>query len=201
MFSGIIQSIGIVKDISKNEMGKNIIISSNLDTSKVKIGDSIAVSGCCLTVVSRNGKELGFYISSDTLKKTTLAMLSAGSHVNLESSLVVGDAIGGHLVSGHVDETGRVLEIETLGVDHRIKIEISNYGKNLLVQKGSISIDGVSLTVAYLMGNIATLNIIPHTFENTTMKFLNPKTNFLVNVEYEGIAKHVYKIVKGLVAR
>lgn len=201
MFSGIVRNIGIVKEISRNEMGKNIIISSELDTKKIKIGDSIAIAGCCLTVISINGKELGFYISADTLKKTTLTMLQKSSHINLEASLCIGDSIGGHLVSGHVDETGRVLEIETIGVDRRIKVEVSNYGKNLLVQKGSITIDGVSLTIAYLAGNIVTLNVIPHTFENTTLKFLNTTTNYLVNIEYDGIAKHVYKIVKGLIAR
>ena len=128
-------------------------------------------------------------------------MLSVGHHVNLESSLVVGDSVGGHFISGHVDETGRVIDFETTGVDTKIKVEVSNYGKNLLVQKGSITIDGVSLTVAYLFGNTVTLNVIPHTFNNTTLKFLNKTTNFLVNVEYDSIAKHVYKIVKNLIAR
>ena len=144
---------------------------------------------------------MSFYISADTLKKTTLAMLSAGSPVNLEPSLKMGDRLGGHIVSGHVDETARIIGIETIGADKRIKVEVSNYGKNLLVQRGSIAIDGVSLTVAYLMGNVVSLNIIPHTWESTTLKHLNTTTNFLVNVEYDGIAKHVYKIVKSLVAR
>ena len=201
MFSGIVRNVGLVKEIEKNELGKNIIITSNLDSSNIKIGDSVAIAGCCLTVVSRNGKDLGFYISADTLKKTTLSMLSVGHHVNLESSLVVGDSVGGHFISGHVDETGRVIDFETTGVDTKIKVEVSNYGKNLLVQKGSITIDGVSLTVAYLFGNTVTLNVIPHTFNNTTLKFLNKTTNFLVNVEYDSIAKHVYKIVKNLIAR
>ena len=201
MFSGIIKNVGLVKDIVKNEGGKNIIISSNLNTEVLKIGDSVAVAGCCLTVIAKNSRELTFYISADTLKKTTLAMLNVGSSVNLEPALTMSDLLSGHLVSGHVDETGRIVEIETIGIDHKIKVEVSNYGKNLLIQKGSITIDGVSLTVAYLAGNVVTLNIIPHTFQNTTIKFLNTKTNFLVNIEYDGIAKHVYKVVKNLIAR
>jgi riboflavin synthase len=201
MFSGIIEATGLVKEIAKHEDGKKIVISSALDQSSFKIGDSIAVSGCCLTLIAKTGREMSFYISADTLKKTTLAMLSTGSPVNLEPSLKMGDRLGGHIVSGHVDETARIVGIETIGADKRIKVEVSNYGKNLLVQRGSIAIDGVSLTVAYLMGNVVSLNIIPHTWESTTLKHLNTTTNFLVNVEYDGIAKHVYKIVKSLVAR
>ena len=201
MFSGIIEATGLVKEVAKHEDGKKITISSIIDQSSFKIGDSIAISGCCLTLTAKMGREMSFYISGDTLKKTTLAMFSAGSPVNLEPSLKFGDRLGGHIVSGHIDETARVVGIETVGADRRIKIEVSNYGKNLLVQRGSIAVDGVSLTVAYLTGNVVSLNIIPHTWENTTLKHLNTTSNFLVNVEYDGIAKHVYKIVKNLIAR
>lgn len=202
MFSGIVKSIGIVKDISKNEQGKNITINTTgLDIANVQIGDSISISGCCLTVTAINGKDLSFYISADTLKKTTLTMLSKNSYVNLENSLKIGDYIGGHILSGHIDETARVVEITTTGVDKKIKIEVSNFGKNLLVQRGSIAVDGISLTVAYISGNVVTLNIIPHTWENTTLKYLNTNTNFLVNIEYSEISKHVYKIVKQIIAR
>ncbi len=201
MFSGIIEATGFVKEVLKHEEGKKIIISSTISQANFKMGDSIAVSGCCLTLTALNGREMEFYISADTLKKTTLTMLSAGSSVNLEPSLKVGDRMGGHIVSGHVDETARIIGIENMGADRRIKVEISNYGKNLVVQRGSIAIDGVSLTVAYAMGNVVSLNIIPHTWEHTTLKHLNPTTNFLVNVEYDNIAKHVYKIVKSLIAR
>lgn len=201
MFTGIIKSVGFVKEITKNGTGKNITISSNLETNEIKVGDSIAVSGCCLTVVAKSGKEIDFYISEDTLKKTTLTMLSAGASVNLEAALKVGDSVGGHFITGHVDETARVIEIETTGVDKRVKIEVSKFGKNLLIQRGSIAVDGVSLTVAYIVGSTVTLNIIPHTWENTTLKLLNTTTNFIVNIEYDSIAKHVYKIVKQLVIR
>lgn len=201
MFSGIVQTVGSVKEITKDGEGRQITISSSLDTSKINIGESICVSGCCLTLVAKKEREMVFYISADTLKKTTLAMLSKGSSVNLEPSLKVGDSIGGHFITGHVDETGRILGIESVGIDTRIKIEVSNFGKNLLVQRGSIAIDGISLTVAYINGNIVTLNIIPHTWENTTLKLLKGSTNALVNVEFEAIAKHVYKIVKNLIAR
>ena len=202
MFSGIVKSIGVVKEIYKNENGKNIKISApNLDLTGVKIGDSIAVSGCCLTVTAINGKELSFYISADTLKKTTLTMLSNNSFVNLETSLRMGDYIGGHMISGHIDETARVVEVSLLGVDKRIKLEISNFGKNVVVQRGSVAVDGVSLTVAYIAGNILTLNIIPHTLENTTIKYLNTNTNYLVNIEYNEISKHVYKLVKQIIVR
>lgn len=202
MFSGIVKTVGVVKEIYKNEYGKNIIISAaNLDLTGVKIGDSVAVSGCCLTITAINGKDISFYISADTLKKTTLTMLSKNSFVNLETSLRMGDYIGGHMISGHIDETARVVEVNLVGVDKRIKLEISNFGKNVVVQRGSVAIDGVSLTVAYIAGNILTLNIIPHTLENTTMKYLNTSTNYLVNIEYNEISKHVYKLVKQIIAR
>lgn len=202
MFSGIVKSIGVVKDVFKNEYGKNIIINaSGLDLTNVKIGDSVCVSGCCLTVTAINGKDLSFYISADTLKKTTLTMLGKNAFVNLELSLKMGDYIGGHILSGHVDETARVVEVTTLGVDRKIKLEVSNFGKNLLVQRGSVAIDGVSLTIAYIIGNSLILNIIPHTWENTTIKYLNTNTNFLVNIEYNEISKHVYKLVKQMIAR
>lgn len=201
MFSGIVKVIGSIKEIAKYEDGKNIVVSSQLETNDIKIGDSVAVSGCCLTVISRNGNDLGFYISADTLKKTTLAMLSIGSRVNLESSLRYGDYIGGCVMTGHIDETARIVEIDASKTDKKIKVAVSNFGKNLLIQRGTIVIDGVSLTVSYLSGSIVTLNIIPHTWENTILKFANTTTNFLVNVEYDSIAKHVYKIVKHLIVR
>jgi riboflavin synthase len=201
MFSGIIATTGSIKEIKKHEDGKIIVISSSIDQTDFKIGDSIAVSGCCLTITARNGRDITFYASADTLKKTNLSMLSVGSSVNLEPALKLGERLGGHLVSGHVDETARVIGIETAGADRKIKIEISHYGKNLAVQRGSICVDGVSLTIAYITGNIISLNIIPHTWETTTLKHLNPQTHFLVNIEYDGIAKHVYKIVKSIIAR
>ena len=201
MFSGIIRATGSVRNIEKHENGKNITIFSSLDTKDFRIGDSICVSGCCLTLTKKQNKEMTFYISGDTLKKTTLAMLSVGSSVNLEPALKMGEGISGHIVSGHIDETARVISLETIGADKRIKVEVSHYGKNLLIQRGSITIDGVSLTIAYIVGNVITLNIIPHTWENTTLKLLNPQANFLVNVEYDDVAKHVYKVVKHLIAR
>ena len=201
MFSGIIETIGTVREVTKNEQGKIIKIFSHLDQTGLKIGDSISVAGCCLTLTELEGNEKTFYISSDTLRKTTLSMLSVGSNVNLESSLKVGASIGGHFISGHVDETGKVLSVETIGADRRVKIEVSHYGKNVVIQRGSISVDGVSLTVSQVIGNIVTLNIIPHTWEKTTLKYLNPQNTFLVNVEFDGVAKHVYKAVKHLLAR
>ena len=201
MFSGIIETTGLVREIIKNEQGKIIKISSNLDQTGLKIGDSICVAGCCLTLTALEGKEKTFYVSADTLKKTTLAMLSVGSFVNLESSLKVGSSIGGHFVSGHVDETARVLGIETIGADRKVKIEISHYGKNIIIQRGSICIDGVSLTVSQAIGNIVVLNIIPHTWEKTTLKYLNTQISFIVNIEFDGVAKQFYKTVKHLLAR
>jgi riboflavin synthase len=201
MFSGIIQTVGSVRDVIPFEQGRKIVVFSNLDKTGLKIGDSIAIDGCCLTLTQLNGNEKTFYISYDTLKKTSLAMLCKGSLVNLESSLKVGHSIGGHFVSGHVDETARVIEIENIGADRKVKIEISHYGKNFVVQRGSICINGVSLTVAQIIGNVVTLNIIPHTLESTTLKYLNKTTNFVVNVEFDGIAKNVYKTVKNFLTR
>lgn len=201
MFSGIIKAIGIVKEIQPEGEGKKLLISSNLNLENIQIGDSVAISGCCLTVIHKEKGTLGFYISADTLEKTTLIGLQPNSKVNMEPSLRMCDALGGHFVTGHVDSTARIVGVTSIGIDHRIEIEINKYGKKLLIQRGSITLDGISLTVAYLSGNIVVLNIIPHTWENTTMKYLNATANYLVNIEYDPIAKHTYKFVKNLIVR
>jgi riboflavin synthase len=199
MFSGIIEAIGNVREVTPHEEGKYITISSNFNQSDLKIGDSVAVAGCCLTIIELDAKQMKFYASKDTLQKTNLIMLSKGSAVNLEKALLASSRLGGHLVSGHVDETATIESIETIGADKRITIIVSNFGKNLLAQRGSVTVEGISLTVAQMIGNKLILNIIPHTWENTTLNMV--REGYIVNIEFDIIAKHAYKMLKNLINR
>lgn len=201
MFGGIVAGIGIVTEVVRAkegdiDSGRTITISTKLNTSDLKIGDSVCVSGCCLTLTKKDGNSMQFFAIQDTLKVTTLMMLGVNSYVNLEFSLRVGDPIGGHIVTGHVDEVCKIVGIEDLGKYKRLQIEISKYGSEYVVQKGSIAINGVSLTIAYAARNIVAVNIIPHTWENTNIKLLNDTINCFVNVEFDQTAKYLHKIAK-----
>jgi len=187
MFTGLIEDLGKVIDISVSSKGAKLVVETKL--SDIKIGDSVAVNGACLTVTEIRGNKYSFDVSPETLKRTNLGLLKRGDYVNLERALKVGDRLGGHIVQGHVDFTSKIKSLKFLGEHYELVIEIPNDWVSYIVEKGSIAIDGISLTVNYIRNNSVYINIIPHTYERTNLKFR--KNGDLVNVETDIIGKYV----------
>ena len=192
MFTGIIQQTAFVVGNVQTLDGKTLKIRL-AKVENVKIGDSIAINGCCLTVIKIEGNELSFYVSMETLKQTTLRMLSNNDRVNIETAMLASTPLGGHIILGHVDEVAKVISIENSQNTYKVMIEVSNSGKKFLIKKGSIAIDGISLTIMAVKGKILELNVIPHTWNNTTLSLLNVASNGLVNVEFDHFVKIIGK--------
>ncbi len=185
MFTGIIQAVGKVIKYD----GKRCWISTPFRT--LRIGESIAVEGVCLTLAARKGRTLAFDVGRETQRITTLGTLTAGSPVNLERSLRVGDRLGGHWVSGHVEETGRIQKIEKARLNIWLTIGLPTAVAKYVRAKGSIAIDGISLTVAGIKKGNVRIMIIPHTWKKTTLK--NKQKGDRVNLEADLLAKYVIR--------
>ena len=194
MFTGIIQAKGSIHEVHSSEKGAVLVInSSGLDLTDSNVGDSIAVNGVCLTATELKKNSFTADVSQETLSCTTFSELTKGQHVNLEKSLRLNQGIDGHLVSGHVDGIGEVDSVYTEGVSTRLKIKAMSGLMKYIAKKGSICINGVSLTVNSVVGNIFDVNIIPHTFSATTLGSLNEKSK--VNLEIDIIARHVEQLI------
>jgi riboflavin synthase len=192
MFTGIIQQTAFVVGNIQTQDGKTLKIRF-AKVENVKIGDSIAINGCCLTVIKIEGNEISFYVSMETLKQTTLMMLATNDRVNIETAMLASTPLGGHIILGHVDEVAKVVSIENVQNTYKVVIEVSNAGKKFLIKKGSIAIDGISLTIMAVKGRMLELNVIPHTWNNTTLSLLNVASNGLVNVEFDHFVKIIGK--------
>jgi riboflavin synthase len=195
MFTGIILELGKVISVEKIAQGAKLKIFSEKLIKDSQIGDSIAVNGVCLTVteIDRTKKALSFELSYETLKKTTLGELKKDSPVNLESALTLNTKLGGHLVSGHVDGVGVIKKVEKTGDYIKIEIEAPQEVLRYCVPKGSIAVDGISLTVVDLFTNSFSVVIIPHTLKMTTLGFKNVGDS--VNLEPDIIAKYVERLI------
>ena len=194
MFTGIIQSKGSIKEIFSSSDGARLKINTHaLDLSDTKVGDSIAVDGVCLTVTELTESSFTADVSNETLTCTTFSALKQGKNVNLERSLRVNQGIDGHLVSGHVDGIGAVNSIEKDGDSVRIKIEVQGDIIKYIAKKGSICINGVSLTVNSVENNFFDVNIVPHTLSATTLGDLSLQSN--VNIEIDQIARYVERLL------
>ena len=194
MFTGIIQSKGSIKAIFSSSDGARLKINTNaLDLSDTNVGDSIAVDGVCLTVTELTESSFTADVSNETLTCTTFSALKQGKNVNLERSLRVNQGIDGHLVSGHVDGIGAVNSIEKDGDSVRIKIEVQGDIIKYIAKKGSICINGVSLTVNSVENNFFDVNIVPHTLSATTLGDLSLQSN--VNIEIDQIARYVERLL------
>ncbi|WP_022855703.1 riboflavin synthase [Thermodesulfobacterium thermophilum] len=191
MFTGLIEGEGRITSLLPEKGGLTIEIQPSFALEDTKIGDSIAVNGVCLTAIEVKPKTFKAHISPETLNRTTFKYKKQGDWVNLERALKVGDRLGGHLVSGHIDGIGKVLNINPLGDFYQILIEIPEALAVYLVEKGSIAVDGISLTINKVKENSFELMIIPHTYQVTTLKYLKPGD--LVNIEIDMIAKMVHK--------
>jgi riboflavin synthase len=191
LFTGLIEGEGRIISLLPEKGGLIIEVQTSFMLEDTKIGDSIAVNGVCLTAIEVKPKTFKAHISPETLNRTTFKYKKQGDWVNLERALKVGDRLGGHLVSGHIDGIGKVLNINPLGDFYQILIEIPEALAVYLVEKGSIAVDGISLTINKVKENSFELMIIPHTYQVTTLKYLKPGD--LVNIEIDMIAKMVHK--------
>jgi riboflavin synthase len=196
MFTGIIEDLGTVESLKPTDQGVVISIHTSLPTSEITIGDSITVNGACLTVISRSAGRFAMDVSAETLRCTALGQLKPGSRVNLERCLTLGKLIGGHLVSGHVDGIGRIVSIKPEGDSRLFTFEVAPEQARYLVEKGSVAIDGTSLTVFSIKDCNFSIEVIPHTLRSTTLGFKQPGDS--VNVENDMLVKYVERI---LVAR
>ena len=197
MFTGIIEATGLVeKSEAAPENTRLIINAPRIGMHQVAVGDSIAVNGCCLTVVEKTAETFSVDVSNETLSLTT--GLAQGAEVNLEKSLRFGDRLGGHLVSGHIDGVGLVTAIEDLGASWRLEIDAPKELARFVARKGSITVNGVSLTVNKVRdavnGNaLFEINIIPHTHQVTTIRLLRKGAK--VNLEIDLLARYVERIL------
>ena len=196
MFTGIIEDLGTVESLKPTDQGAVISIHTSIPVAEISIGDSITVNGACLTVISKSAGRFAMDVSAETLRCTGLGTLKPGSRVNLERCLTLGKLLGGHLVSGHVDGTGRVVAIKPEGDSKLFTFEVAPEQARYLVEKGSVAIDGTSLTIFSLKDCNFSVEVIPHTLRCTTLGFLQPGDS--VNIENDMLVKYVERI---LVAR
>lgn len=194
MFTGLIEEVGEINSISKSTKSAQISIYASHILNDVKTGDSIAVNGVCLTVTDFSRNKFSVDAMPETLRRSNLGNLKKGSKVNLERAMCAGGRLGGHIVSGHIDETGKVKSIEKEDIATWITIEASSNVLKYVVLKGSITLDGVSLTVADVGQNYFKVSIIPHTKEETTL--LEKNVGDEINIECDIIAKYLEKLFK-----
>ncbi len=195
MFTGIIQGFGTVRGLAKKGPEGRLEVDSALDLSDIKNGDSIAVNGACLTVTTRDGNRFSADVSAETLERTTLKGLRTGERVNLEKALRPTDFLGGHLVLGHVDAVGRIVEKTDRGSSIVFGFEIPRELGRYVVEKGSVAVDGISLTVNRCENNRFYVNVIPHTAGQTTLGFR--KVADAVNIETDILGKYIEKLLPG----
>jgi len=193
MFTGIITDLGKVKAILKRG-DTRFQISTSYDTKSIDIGASISCSGTCLTVVDKGKNWFAVEVSNETLTKTTLGLWVKGTQVNLERSMTLGDEFGGHIVTGHIDGVGVIKSIESDGDSLRFEFITPSDLSSFIAQKGSVTVNGVSLTVNTIIENIFTTNIIPHTKNVTTFK--TAKVNDSVNLEIDLLSRYVARLLE-----
>jgi len=189
MFTGIVTDVGRVRAVRETNRDMRFEIETKFDLSTVDIGASISHAGCCLTVVEKGADWFAVEVSGETLGLTTLSDWTEGRPVNLERAARVGDELGGHIVSGHVDGVGEVLSIESEGGSHRVRIRAPRPLHRFIAPKGSITVEGVSLTVNEVEDDVFGVNLIPHTWEVTTLGTL--KAGSKVNLEIDMLARYL----------
>ena len=194
MFSGIVAAVGRIEHIEPLADGIRLTVDTNgLDLTDVIVGDSIAHSGVCLTVVDMNGARLKYDVSRETLN-CTIGLDAVGNEVNLEKALRLADRLGGHLVTGHVDGVGEVVKFAPIGESHELVIRAPAAIAGYIAKKGSVTVNGVSLTVNRVEGRDFWINLIPHTVAVTNLKHLTPGSK--VNLEIDLIARYVERMLE-----
>ncbi len=188
MFTGLVERVGWVEELK----GGRLILRAGFED--VKLGDSVSVNGVCLTVVSISGERLHFDLSEETLRRSNLRFLKRGDPVNLERALRLSDRLGGHFLQGHVDFTAPIASFKRLGEHWELRVKIEREYTVYFVEKGSVGLDGISLTVNSLEGDIITMNIIPHTYESTNLKYR--RVGDRLNVEVDLLGKYVINYLR-----
>ncbi len=196
MFTGIIEEIGTVAGVQSEGGGIRLTIEADHAAAELKVNDSVSVNGVCQTVIGKSGRRFTMQAVEETLSKTTIGKLTAGSTVNLELPVRLNDRLGGHLVQGHVDCVGTVTAVEPLESSRVITVEFPASFARYVIPVGSIAIDGISLTVASKDGNRLTVAIIPHTLEKTTIGRAAPGME--VNLEFDVIGKYIESLLAGV---
>ncbi|MDB4783379.1 riboflavin synthase [Verrucomicrobiales bacterium] len=194
MFTGLVEKTGSISTMHDTEEGAKLVIDIPF-SDELSIGDSVAVNGCCLTVSAIDKGEASFDLLAQTLKVTALNELKPGMIVNLERALIAGHRIGGHLLTGHIDTVSEIITYEPIGEDHKLEILLPSSTANLVIEKGSISVDGISLTTAKVNDENGSFTcfITPHTHKNTNL--IEIKHGAQVNLEFDLIAKHVERLI------
>ena len=193
MFTGLIEDCGSFKNVVRTATSAVVTLNTSLPTDSLAKGDSVAVNGVCLTVTSISLDYFSADVSPETFSCTTLEKLKLGSRVNLERALRVGDRLGGHIVTGHVDSIGSVKKIVPTQNAIVIDIEVPTETSRYLIEKGSVAVDGISLTINAIADNTFQVSIIPHTYDVTTLKDLRPGSQ--VNIESDIIGKYVERLM------
>ena len=194
MFTGLVEEKGILKEKIPTGDGFQFVIEAKIVMSDLQIGSSVAVNGCCLTVVKIDGNTFAVDTIEETLNKTNLGVLKQGMNVNLERPLAAEARLGGHFVLGHIDTTGKVEDIKELSNSHWLTISFAEKFKQYLIYVGSVAIDGVSMTVAELKDKSFSVGIIPHTWKETI--FADKKIGDTVNLEFDVLGKYVERIME-----
>lgn len=193
MFTGLIEETGTIKNIVIGSKSAQISISAKKVLDDLKIGDSISTNGACLTVTVLNNNGFTVDVMAETLRSTALSSLAAGQKVNLERALKISDRFGGHLVSGHIDGTAKIIDIKKEGIATLLSIQPEVRLMRYIINKGSVAVDGISLTVSEIHSKHFVISIIPHTATNTTL--LSKNIGDKVNIETDMIAKYLHRLI------
>ncbi len=195
MFTGLIEAVGKVVEFSPRRGAARLGVVSPIPVGDLHDGESVAVDGVCLTVAERGRERFFADVVAETLSRTTLGRLRPGSRVNLERSLRLGDRLGGHLVAGHVDGTARVVRLRRRGDDCRLRVRVPPELARYVALKGSVALQGVSLTVAAVDADAIEIALVPHTLEHTTLGRVNPGDP--LNLEVDLLARYLERLVQG----
>ena len=193
MFTGLVEEVGNVLWIRASDRGTQLQIAAPKMAETVRAGDSVCVNGCCLTVSAHRAEQLSFDLLEETLQRTNLKSLRRDSPVNLEPALAANGRLGGHFVQGHIDCAARVISCDRLGPDYRLEVELPAGFRHYVANKGSVAVNGVSLTIAEVSATSFAAHIIPHTRQQTNID--NIQTGDMVNVEFDILAKYVEQIL------
>ncbi len=195
MFTGLVEDCGVVRSIRRRGEAATLEIESSVVAPDLKIGDSVSVNGACLTVVGISGSRFSVDAVPETMRRTNLGLLGPGGRVNLERALKLGDRLGGHLVSGHVDATGVISRISKDGIATVVAVRVPEDLERFVAPKGSVAVDGVSLTVVERAGREFTVSVIPHSLAATTLAEKHPGS--VVNVEVDLVARYLENLLAG----
>jgi riboflavin synthase len=193
VFTGLIQEVGRVLWIRISERGTQLQVTAPNLARETAVGESVAVNGCCLTVSSQREDQLTFDLLEETLDRTNLKHLRRDSAVNLEHAIIAGASMGGHFVQGHIDCSSKVISLERAGSDYRLEVDLPSDFAHYAAYKGSVAVNGISLTIAELLPNSFAMFIIPHTKRHTNIDIVQPGD--LLNIEFDILAKYVERML------